>query len=81
MRRDAGYEAWLYFAMFLYTVLNNTIELTIMRTQEFAWLAFLILYMCCAARARGIVLGTRRVEAPPATVLSRARPAAARREA
>lgn len=76
MRRGAGYEGWAYLAMLLYTALNNMIEISIMRVQEFAWLAFLVLYMCAGARARGIELGTIAAEKKLLSVRSRARPLA-----
>ncbi|MBI3515432.1 MAG: O-antigen ligase family protein, partial [Proteobacteria bacterium] len=75
-RLDAGYKGWVYWSIIAYTVFNNTVEITLLRTQEFAWFTFLVLFMTCAARQHAV--GRAALPAAPTvavpSIVARAKP-------
>jgi O-antigen ligase len=70
-RTDTGYESWIYWSVIAYTLCNNMVEVSMLRSQEFAWFAFLVFFMTCAARQRA---PTRKVAAATPSIVARAKP-------
>jgi O-antigen ligase len=71
-RTDTGYESWIYWSVIAYTLCNNMVEISMLRSQEFAWFAFLVFFMTCAAHQQAPSRQTSAAAIP--SIVARAKP-------